>query len=319
MKIVILDGFALNPGDLSYDNFKKLGTLTIYDRTADDLIYERAKDADVLLTNKTPIDKQLMKKLNKLKYIGILATGYNVVDIEAAKNKKIIVTNVPKYSRDSVVQMVFAYILEKCQHVKIHDTSVKNGEWVNSKDFCYWKYPLIELKDKVLGIIGMGSIGKQVAKVALAFGMKVIVYSRTMDKQPKMDYKWVTKDILFKNSDFITIHCPLFKETKKMINSEALKLMKKSVYLINTSRGPIIDDKDLAYALNNNIISGAAIDVMTNEPPNKNNQLLCAKNIIITPHIAWATIEARERLINVAYDNLVHFISKDHINVVNND
>jgi len=294
MKIVILDGYATNPGDLSYKEFHNLGEVTIYDRTPDELIYERAKDAQVLITNKTPLNKEMVKRLNVLKYIGVLATGYNIIDIEEAKKRDIIVTNVPSYSRDSVVQMVFSYILEHCQHVQKHDESVKQGKWSSSKDFCYWDYPLIELKGKVLGIIGMGTIGKQVAKVALAFGMNVIANSRTMDKKPEFDYKWVNKNELFRKSDFITIHIPLFKKTKGLINIEKLKLMKKEVFLINTARGQIINDIDLAYALDNNIISGAAIDVMTNEPPNENNPLLKAKNIFITPHIAWATIESRK-------------------------
>lgn len=307
MKIIVLDGYALNPGDLSWIELESIGEVVVYDRTPKDKILERAEGAEIILTNKTIISKEIMESLPKLKYIGVLATGYNVVDIEAAKARGIVVTNVPAYSTDSVAQLVIAYILEFCNHVQEHTNSVKNGDWSRSKDFCYFNYPLIELSGKTLGIIGYGTIGKKVASIASAFGMKVLISSRTVYEVNLPNTKFVDRKEVFKESDFISIHCPLTEETKGMINKENISLMKKSAFLINTSRGPVIVDEDLKEALNNEIIAGAAVDVLTVEPPASGNPLLEAKNCFITPHIAWATKEARGRLMNIAVENVRGF------------
>jgi len=315
MKIVVLDGHTLNPGDLSWDNLNNLGDVTIYDRTAPRHILERAKTADIILVNKTVISKDIIEKLHNLKYIGILATGYNVVDVEAARDKGIIVTNVPDYSSNSVAQLVFAFILEFCNHVGEHSKSTKNGDWFNSKDFCYWKYPIIELNGKNIGIIGYGNIGKKVALLAEAYGMNIMIYTRNKIENQK--YKQVTLHELLTKSDFITIHCPLNEETDGLINKDSLSLMKSSAYLINTSRGPIINEGDLAFALDAHSIAGAGLDVISIEPPNENNALFLAKNCIITPHIGWASKEARGRLLNISIENINGFLIGKLQNVIN--
>ena len=318
MKIVVLDGYTLNPGDLDWDRVKRLGEVTIYDRTPPEQIVERAEGAEIVLTNKTPLGEAEFSALKELKYVGVLATGYNVVDVAAAKEHGIVVTNIPTYGTKSVAQMTFALILEMTQHVQTHSDAVINGEWGSCKDFCFWKHPLIELEGKTMGIIGFGRIGQSVADVAGAFGMKVLGYdSHRSDQVGRSDFKWAELDELLRESDIVSLHCPLFPETKGIINKENLGKMKKSALLINTSRGPLVVEEDLAEALNGDVIAGAGLDVLSVEPPRSDNPLLKAKNCYITPHISWATREARARLMDIAADNLEAFIKASPINVVN--
>jgi glycerate dehydrogenase len=318
MKIVILDGYALNPGDLSWEGLKQLGELTVYERTPADKVVERALGAEIVITNKTPIREKDLNLLPDLKYIGVIATGYNIIDIETAKKKGILVTNVPGYSTASVVQLTFALLLELCLHVQRHSDSVMDGKWSRSLDFSFWDYPLVELSGKTMGIIGFGGIGQAVADVATAFGMNIIGNSRTeTDQSKRKNFKWATIPELLKEADVISIHCPLTPETKDLINKESLKTMKSSAFLINTARGPIIVEQDLADALNNGVIAGAGIDVLSTEPPAENNPLFNAKNCLITPHIAWATLEARSRLMAIAVDNLSSFMQGTPVNIVN--
>ena len=314
MKIVVLDGHTLNPGDLSWDKLNQLGDVTIYDRTEPNSVLERARCADIVLVNKTVLNREIIEKLHNLKYIGILATGYNVVDLDAAEEKNIIVTNVPNYSSNSVAQLVFAFILEFSNHVGEHGNSTKNGEWFNSKDFCYWKYPIMELNGKNIGIIGYGNIGKKVALLAEAYGMNIMIYSKS--KVENSNLNQVTLQELLTKSDFITIHCPLNQETRGLINVDSLGMMKSSAYLINTSRGPIINEKDLAFALDAHSIAGAGLDVISIEPPKENNALFLAKNCIITPHIGWASKESRGRLLDIAMENIKGFIDGKFQNVI---
>jgi len=319
MKIVVLDGYALNPGDISWDGLKKAGDLVVHDRTAPEQVGERAREAAVVFTNKTPLPREVLNQLPDLQYIGVLATGYNIVDTAAAKERGIIVTNVPGYGTTSVVQMTFGLLLELCLHVQRHSDAVMNGAWARSADWCFWKYPLVELAGKTMGIIGFGNIGQHVADVASAFGMQVIASSRTRtDQQHRKNFQWVDVPQLLESADVVSIHCPLVPETKGMINKQSLSTMKRSAFLLNTSRGPIIVDKDLADALNHDVIAGAGIDVLSVEPPPADNPLFHAKHCIITPHIAWATREARERLMQIAVDNLSAFIDGRPVNVVNN-
>ena len=281
-------------------------------------IVKRAKDAEIIFTNKTLLGEQILNQLPSLKYIGVLVTGYNVVDIKTAKKKKVIVTNVPGYSTASVVQLTFALLLELTLHVQRHSDAVMNGKWAHSADFCFWDYPLIELAGKTLGIIGFGTIGKQVGDVATAFGMNIIVNSRhRTSPSHRQSFKWAEVPELLQQSDVVSIHCALMPETKGLLNKESLKQMKSSAFLLNTSRGPIIVDEDLADALNNDVIAGAGIDVLSVEPPQKDNLLFKAKNCIITPHIAWATKEARSRLIDFTVNNLSAFVQGNPVNVVN--
>jgi glycerate dehydrogenase len=317
MKIVVLDGYTLNPGDLSWDGLKEAGDLVVYDRTQPDQVLERSAGAEILLTNKTVLNADTLRSLSGVKYIGVLATGYNVVDIEAARLARIVVTNIPAYSTASVAQLTFALILELCHHVQSHSDSVMNGEWSDSIDFSFRKYPLIELASKTLGIIGFGSIGSRVCDIASAFGMRVHAASRSHpDQSYRKNFKWAELPELLSTSDIVSIHCPLTPETAGLINHETLRLMKRSAFLINTSRGPIIAEKDLADALNNDIIAGAGLDVLSVEPPSPDNPLFKAKNCIITPHIAWATKEARTRLMDIAEKNIKAFIAGSSINVI---
>jgi len=318
MKIVVLDGYTLNPGDLSWDGLKQIGDVTIYDRTPTDQIVERAAGAEIVFTNKTPLNKEVINQLSTLKYIGVLATGYNVVDTEAAKENGIIVTNIPGYGTDSVAQMVFALLLELCHHVQSHSELVRQGKWAQSVDFCYWDYPLVELAGKTMGIIGFGNIGRKVADIATAFGMHIIANDKQQtDQSSRKNFKWADVNQLLEEADVVSIHCPLFPETKGLINRESLKLMKKTAFLLNTARGPVIVDEDLAEALNNGTIAGAGIDVLSVEPPSNDNPLFAAKNCIITPHIAWATKEARTRLMDIAVNNLLSFLNGSPVNIVN--
>jgi glycerate dehydrogenase len=317
MKIVVLDGYTLNPGDLSWSDLLNLGDVVLYDRTPGDKIIERSIDAEVLITNKTPLSEEIINSLPKLKYIGVLATGYNVVDITAAKRNNIIVTNVPSYSTLSVAQLTFALLLELCHHVQRHNDSVMEGKWVQSHDFSYSDFPLIELSGKSFGIIGFGNIGKKVADIATVFGMNIIAASgHQNDQSSRKNFRWAEINEVLEQADVVSLHCPLLPETKGLINAVSLKRMKKSAFLLNTSRGPVIVEQDLADALNNGIIAGAGIDVLSIEPPEKNNPFFKAKNCLITPHIAWATKEARIRLMNVAVNNLAAFIKGKPINVV---
>lgn len=313
MKITVLDGHALNPGDVSWNFLKKYGEVTIYDRTPDDLIVERIGQSQMVFLNKVVITEKIFEQCPSLKYIGVLATGYNVVDVIAAKKHNVIVTNIPSYSTDAVAQHVFSFILHFTNQVALHNESVKKGEWVSCPDFCYWLSPLTELKGKTLGIFGYGSIGSKVAEIAKAFGLNVICHTRTQKQNmPPM----VSFEQLLKESDFISLHAPLTEKTKDIINKESLSLMKKTAYLINTARGGFIVENDLKEALNNDKIAGYAADVVLTEPMDKTSPLLEAKNCIITPHIAWAPLETRQRLLRIAQENIEAFLSGKPINVV---
>ena len=313
MKIVVLDGYALNPGDLSWDELKSLGEVEVYDRTPDNMITERAADAEIILTNKNLMMANVIEKLPRLKYIGVLATGYNVVDTEAAKRRGIIVTNVPAYSTASVAQHTFALILEFYNYPGKFSDEVREGRWSRNLDFCYWDKQLIELAGKTIGIVGFGRIGKAVARVAEALEMNVIV-SEVTDVEGYENYPL---DELLKRSDIVTLHCPLTPETKGIINRGRLRLMKPSALLVNCARGQLIVEQDLADALNEGRIAGAALDVLSEEPPSPDNPLLKAKNCIITPHVAWATLEARQRLMKIAVNNVRSFMEGKPVNVVN--
>ena len=318
MKIVVLDGFTLNPGDLSWEGLKGFGEVMVYDRTPQDEVVARAKDAEIIFTNKTVIDEMVLDQLPLLKYIGVLATGYNVVDIDATRKKNVIVANVPGYGTDSVAQMTFALLLELTQHAQRHSDAVVDGKWSKSPYYCFWDYPLIELAGKTMGIIGYGTIGKKVAEIATAFGMNIIASKRASSAlSQRENFRWADIPELLKQSDVVSIHCPLTEETRGIINKETLRTMKKSAFLINTSRGPIMVDEDLAEALNNEVIAGAGLDVLSVEPPQEGNPLFNAKNCIITPHIAWATIEARGRLMDITVSNLAAYLSGNPVNVVN--
>lgn len=317
MNIVVLDGYTLNPGDLSWEELETLGHVTVYDRTPKELIIERAKDAEVLFTNKTPLRANDFLQLPKLKFIGVLATGYDVVDVKSAAEHNVVVTNIPTYGTASVAQMAFALLLEMCNNVQKHSDVVRDGAWETSKDWCFWNYPLIELADKNIGIIGFGRIGQQTAQIAKAFGMNVLAYDVMKPNQLSPDYKYVELDELFSEADVISLHCPLTPQTEGVINQENIAKMKESVIIVNTSRGKLIVEDDLADALNKGRIAGACLDVLSSEPPSSSNPLLQAKNCLITPHISWATREARERLMNIAIDNLRAFIQGQPINYVN--
>lgn len=317
MKIVILEGYTLNPGDLSWKELEKYGELTIYDRTKEEEVLERIRDAEIVFVNKTPLSDKIFKELSNLKYVGVLATGYDKIDIEAAREEGVVVTNIPNYGTASVAQFVFALLLEITHHVWEHSRAVKKGEWSKRKDFTFWNYPLIELKDKVMGIIGYGRIGKNTAEIAKAFGMKVITNNRNnTDKDNEGDVEFVSIEELFKNSDVISLHCPLNDESEGIINKESISKMKDGAILINTSRGGLVIEEDLADALNKGKLFGAASDVLSKEPPTEKNPLLGAKNMIITPHIAWAPKESRERLLDIAVKNLESFLEDKPINIL---
>ena len=318
MKIVVLDGFALNPGDLSWDALMPLGDVTVYERTHKDEVLEHAKDADILFTNKTLLRESQIEALPNLKYIGVLATGYNIVDVDYAKTKGIVVTNIPTYGTKSVAQFVFAHLLEICHHVAEHSESVRRGKWNRNEDFCYWNHPLIELDGKVMGIIGTGRIGLETAKIASAFGMKVIAYTPRPKTELEGDlFKYVSLDVLLSQSDVISLHCPLNDETRGMLDENAFKKMKEGVIIINTSRGPLIDENGLLNALNSGKVYAAGLDVLAKEPPKDHNPLFELNNCNITPHIAWAPRAARERLLNSAIENLKSFLDGIPLNQVN--
>lgn len=322
MKIVVLDGYALNPGDLSWDALKTLGDCTIYDRTSltdNAEIISRIGDAEVIFTNKTPLTKKILDACPNVKYIGVLATGYNVVDVDAAKELKITVTNVPNYSTQSVAQFAFALLLEICNRVGHHSQVVHDGRWKTYPDFCFWDYPLIELAGKTIGIIGYGNIGKATSKLAQAFGMKVIAFTPRGKVGTMLDgCTFVTLDELFKTSDVISLHCPLFKSTQGIICAANIAKMKDGVIIINNARGGLIVERDLREALDSGKVAAAGLDVVSTEPIADDNPLLGAKNCFITPHISWAPKEARERLMNIAVENLKAWIVGKSVNVVNN-
>ena len=317
MKIVALDGYAANPGDLSWNEMRTLGECIIYDRTAPSEILERAEGADVLLTNKVVISAEHMKALPQLKYIGVMATGYNIVDTEAAKEQGIIVTNIPAYSTDSVAQMVFAHLLNIAQQVQHHSEEVHKGRWTNNSDFCFWDTPLIELAGKKIGLVGLGNTGMRTARIAISFGMEVHAFTSKSHFQLPPEIKKMELDELFAECDIISLHCPLTEQTREMVNARRLSLMKPTAILINTGRGPLINEQDLADALNSGRIYAAGVDVLSQEPPRADNPLLTARNCYITPHIAWASTAARQRLMQIALNNLKAYQEGKPINVVN--
>ncbi len=314
MKITVLDGYTENPGDLSWDWLEALGETSIYDCTPDGLIAERSAGCEIIITNKTPLRRETLEKLPELRYIGLLSTGYNVVDWEYCKEKGIPVCNIPTYSTSAVAQLTFALILEHTNHVALHSDSVMSGEWSNCKYFCYQKSPLAELDGKTLGIIGFGKIGKAVAVIARAFGMKVLAH--TNHPAPFDGVEFVTTDVLLAESDFVTLHCPLTPQTEGMVNAEFISKMKSSAVLINTSRGQVIDEQALADALNSGRLAGAGLDVLSAEPPKADNPLLGARNCLITPHIAWAGYETRARLMDICRHNVEAYLSGSPINCV---
>ena len=316
MKIVVLDGYTLNPGDLGWEKFSDIGDLTVYDRTTPQDILKRTNDANIVLTNKTRLTAEDIAAMNKVEYIGVLATGVNVVDLEYTKKAGITVTNVPGYSGSSSAQMVFALILELTNRVGHHSQTVTDGKWSKSKDFCYWDYPLVELENITLGIVGYGGIGKAVARIGLAFGMNILIYNRSVPPDLPGGITYSDLDNLIHSSDIISLHCPLTPQTKGMINRDSLAQMKKTAYLINTSRGPLVVENDLADFLNEGRIAGAAMDVLGVEPPDKLCPLLTAKNCYITPHIAWATLASRERLMSIAVKNIKSYLAGKPQNVV---
>lgn len=317
MKIVMLDAYTTNPGDLSWDSFSLLGDLTVYDRTPSDKVIERAKDADIVITNKTPITRDIIDCLPNLKFIALMSTGYNIVDYVYLKEKGIPVSNIPSYSTDAVAQLVMSFILELAMNVGLHSQSVKAGEWSECADFCYWKTPLTELSGKTIGIFGLGKIGRAVAERAKAFGMNVVAFvPRIHGDEP--DYiKLLSLDEMLSVSDVVSMHCPLTPETEGIVNEEFIAKMKDGAYFINTSRGTVVNEAALADALNTGKLGGAGLDVLSTEPPRKDNPLLSAKNCFITPHIAWASFETRKRLVGILYDNINAFINGKPQNVIN--
>jgi glycerate dehydrogenase len=317
MKIVVLDGYTLNPGDLGWDELHSLGECQLYDRTTADKVVERAQNAEILLLNKTPLPAEAIAQLSNLKYIGVLATGYNIVDIEAAAARNIPVTNVPTYGTNSVAQQTIAHILNLTNHVAHHAQSVAEGGWVSSKDWCYWDSSLIELSGLTLGIIGFGRIGRAVSEMAKAFGMIVQVNDPFYQEDTVAGVKKVELEQLFLESDVVSLHCPLTEETENLLNAQRLSLMKTSAFLINTSRGPLIDESALASALNTGQIAGAGLDVLSVEPPLQDNPLLTAKNCYITPHNSWATRASRERLMKTVIENIRSFLDGKPQNMVN--
>ncbi|APG26703.1 glycerate dehydrogenase [Syntrophotalea acetylenivorans] len=322
MKIVVLDGHTLNPGDLSWSDLAALGELKVYDRTGLEVLQDRALGAEILLTNKVPIDGSLIEKLPKLRYVGVLATGYDIVDVSAATRHNIVVTNVPGYSTSSVVQMVFALLLEMTQQVGHYSRLVREeGRWCESPDFCFWDRPLRELTGLRLGLVGFGQIGRQVARVASAFGMQVQVHTAHPEKyrswQETEGIVFLGLEELFAQSDVVSLHCPLSEDTAGLVNASLLHMMKRRALLINTARGPLLDEQAVASALNSGRLAGLGIDVLSSEPPSVDNPLLTAANVHVTPHVAWATEEARRRLLDIAVANIKSFLTGEVSNRVN--
>ncbi len=317
MKIVILDGHTLNPGDLDWQPLEQLGKLQVYDRTAPEQIMERSKGAQAVIVNKVKLDKNILGQLKDLKYIGVSATGFDIVDTEFASKQKITVTNVPGYGTSAVAQHTFALVLEACNHTGLHIADVKEGGWANNSDWCYWKKSLLELHGKNLGIVGFGRIGSAVAKIARAFGMNILVYNPGRKKQLPERATSLALEELLQKSDFISLHCPLTNSNQQFINRNTLGLMKKSAWLINTSRGGLINEADLAQGLKKQIIAGAALDVLAQEPPPADHPLLHLSNCFITPHQAWCAKESRQRLLNTLVQNLKQYLLNKPVNVVN--
>lgn len=318
MKIVVLDGYTLNPGDISWEGLEALGEVTVYDRTKPEEVVERIGDAEVVYTNKTPITRETLDQCENIRFIGVLATGYNIIDIEAAKEKGIPVSNIPTYGTAAVSQFAIALLLELCHHIGEHSDAVKNGEWTSNPDWCFWKYPLVELAGKTMGIVGFGRIGQDTGKIAQALGMKVLAFDAY--KRPELESetcRYADLDTLLAESDVISLHCPLFPDTEGIINKDTIAKMKTGVMIINDSRGPLIVEEDLRDALNSGKVAGAALDVVSTEPIKMDNPLLSAKNVILTPHIAWAPKESRQRLMDIAVENLQCFVDGAPQNVVN--
>jgi glycerate dehydrogenase len=319
MKIVVLDGYTLNPGDLSWSRLSDIGELTVYDRTPlndEEEIIKRISDAEAIFTNKTPLSENILSACTSLKFVGVLATGYNVVDVKAAKLRGITVTNIPSYGTAAVGQFAIALLLEICHHVAHHNDEVHAGRWSSNVDWCFWDYPLIELEGKTMGIIGFGRIGQRTGVIAKALGMRVIAFDSNENESGRAIAEYVPMDKLMKESDVIALHCPLFPETQGIINSKTIAKMKDGVIILNNSRGPLIIEQDLADALNSGKIFAAGLDVVSSEPIKEDNPLLSAKNCIITPHISWAPKESRQRLMDIAVDNLECFINGEQRNVV---
>lgn len=318
MRIVVLDGYTLNPGDITWDGLRALGELTVYERTKPEEVVERIGDAQVVYTNKTPLTRETFEACKNLQFVGVLATGYNVVDIKAAREKNIPVANIPTYGTAAVAQFAIALLLELCHHIGEHSECVKRGEWSKNKDWCFWNYPLVELAGKTMGIIGFGRIGQETGKIAQALGMKVYAYDQHKNQDlESADCQYVDLDTLLSQSDVISLHCPLLAETEGIINKENIAKMKEGVMIINNSRGPLIVEEDLRDALNSGKVAGAAVDVVSTEPIRMDNPLLEAKNILITPHISWAPRESRQRLMDIAVENLKCFIEGRPRNIVN--
>ena len=318
MKIVVLDGYTLNPGDISWVGLEALGEVTVYDRTKPEEVVERIGDAEVVYTNKTPITRDTLDQCGNIRFIGVLATGYNIIDIEAAKEKGIPVSNIPTYGTAAVSQFAIALLLELCHHIGEHSDAVKNGEWTSNPDWCFWKYPLVELAGKTMGIVGFGRIGQDTGKIAQALGMKVLAFDAY--RRPELESEtchYADLDTLLAESDVISLHCPLFPDTEGIINKDTIAKMKTGVMIINDSRGPLIVEEDLRDALNSGKVAGAALDVVSTEPIKMDNPLLSAKNVILTPHIAWAPKESRQRLMDIAVENLQCFVDGAPQNVVN--
>lgn len=319
MKIVVLDGYALNPGDLSWDSLRALGELTVYDRSPlnnPTEVTRRIGEAEIVFTNKTPVGMDVLKACAKLAYIGVLATGYNVVDVVSAKERGVTVTNIPAYGTSSVGQFAIAMLLEICHHVAHHSDAVHQGRWTSNPDWCFWDYPLIELDGKTMGVIGFGRIGQATGRIAKALGMRLLAYDEYPSESGKQLAEYVTLDELFRQSNVIALHCPLFPATQGIINKDTIARMKDGVILLNNSRGPLIVEQDLADALNSGKIYAAGLDVVSSEPISNDNPLLCAKNCIITPHISWAPRESRQRLLEIAVENLRQFFAGNPVNVV---
>jgi len=317
-KIVVLDGYTENPGDLSWSGLEAFGALTVHDRTAAGDIVSRIGDADIVFTNKTPLSAETLSACPNIKYIGVLATGYNVVDTQTAKEKGIVVTNIPTYGTAAVGQFAIALLLEICHHIGHHDKAVREGRWESCPDFCFWDHPLIELDGKTMGIIGYGRIGQSTGRIAQALGMKVLAYDAHQNPALVSDtMRYAELEELFARSDVISLHCPLFPETEGIINKDTIARMKDGVIILNNSRGPLIEEQDLADALNSGKVYAAGLDVVSSEPIKSSNPLLKAKNCIITPHISWAPRESRKRLMDIAVDNLAQYKNGNPVNVVN--
>ncbi len=317
MKIVVPDGYTLNPGDLSWEGLEALGDTTVHEYSTPEEVVPRAQGADIIMPNKAVISKEVIEQVPDLKYIGVQATGYNIIDLEAASEKSIVVTNIPTYGTPSVAQMVFAHVLNLTQRVAYHAETVKEARWTNNRDFCYWDFPLVELNGLTMGIVGYGRIGQRTGDIARALGMQVLAHDEYLKPADFPDAEFVTVEEIFKRSDVISLHCPLTPETDKLANAERLALMKPTAFLVNTSRGPLVDDQALADALNAGKLAGAGLDVLTVEPPAMDNPLISAKNCFVTPHIAWATRSARSRLLDTLVENVKAWIDGKPQNVVN--